>query len=73
MLFYPRCTSENKVSLEIVMGKFFLFSTQGQIFQISLHRHENGLTYQIDSADFKYEVRNSMKCHDVASFLPRQR
>ena len=43
------------------------FSIKQQNYQISLHLHENWLTYQMDSAHFKYEVKNSVKCHDVAS------
>ena len=50
-------------------GKYFSFSTHGQNFQISLHLHENWLTDQMDSADFKYEVKNSVKCNDVTSLL----
>ena len=55
------------------MGQIFLFSTQQQILQISLHLHENWFTYQMDDADLKYEVENSVRRHDVASLLPRQR
>ena len=55
------------------LGKIFLFSTNQQIFQISLHLYKNWLTYEMDDADFKYEVENSVKCHVVASFLQRQR
>ena len=55
------------------MGDFFSFSTYRQFFKISLYLHENWLTYQMDSADFKYEDRNCVKCHDVASLLPWQR
>ena len=55
------------------LGKIFLFNTNQQIFQISLHLHKNWLTYQMDGADFKYEVKNSVKCHDIASLLQRQR
>ena len=55
------------------VGNFFLFSTHTQFLKISLYLHENWLTYQMDSADHKYEVRNCVKCHDVASLLPWQR
>ena len=40
-----------------------------KILQISLHLHVNWLTDQMDSADFKYEVKNSVKCNDVTSSL----
>ena len=55
------------------MSRFFLFNTKQQMFRISLHLHENWLTYQMDGADFKYEVENSENCDEVASLLPRQR
>ena len=55
------------------MAQFFLFSTQWQFFQILFYLPENWLTYQMNGADFKCEVENSVECHDVASLLPRQR
>ena len=43
------------------------FSIKQQNYQISLHLNKNWLTYQMDVADFKYEVENNVNCYDVAS------
>ena len=38
---------------------FFYLVHNDNFFQILLHLHENRLTYQMEGADFKYEVENS--------------
>ena len=54
------------------MGKIFCSSSKQKKIQILLCLHENWLTYQIDGANFNYEVKNSVNCYDVASLLPQQ-
>ena len=45
----------------------FIYSTSWH------HLHKNWFTCQMDGAEFKYEVENSVNCYDVASLMPRQR
>ena len=59
----------NSIFINYLCNIFWLL----QIFQISLHLHENWLTLQMDDADFKYVVKNCVRHHDVASLLPWQR
>ena len=51
----------------------FYLVQNNNFFQISPHIHKNWLTYQMDGADFKYEVKNCVIYTDVEALLPQQR
>ena len=54
------------------MGKICFSSSKQKTFQILLCLHENWLTYQINGADFNYEVENSVNRYEVAPLVPQQ-
>ena len=60
------CTrSSNGMSASPRLYLWVKFFSIKQHYQISLHLNKNWLTYQMDGADFKYEVENSVNCYDV--------